>query len=118
MEYQVAAHLIYEGFQKEAFNIIHAVRSRYDGYLRNPYCEVEFGNHYVRSMSSYMLLTALSGFVCDMSKNMISFTPCYSAENFQAFFCTGKAWGVQKQTIAADRTCHKSVEIIEGDDLI
>lgn len=117
VEYQVAAHLIYEGYQKEALDIVHAVRSRYDGYLRNPFCEVECGNHYVRSMASYMLLTALSGFSCDMSENKISFAPRYSEEDFHAFFCTGKAWGILRQRIEKDGTRRQWVEIIEGEPL-
>lgn len=117
VEYQVAAHLIYEGFQEEALKMVRAVRSRYDGYKRNPFCEVECGNHYVRSMSSYLLLTALSGFEFDMSENKINFDPKYSRDRFQAFFCTGKAWGILKQERQEDGTYRKWVEIIEGEPL-
>jgi len=35
IEYQVAAHLIYEGFVEEGLTIVRAVRKRYDGYRRN-----------------------------------------------------------------------------------
>lgn len=117
VEYQVAAHLIYERYREEGLEIVRGVRSRYDGYRRNPYCEVECGNHYVRSMASYMLLTALSGFSCDMSENRISFAPRYSEEDFRAFFCTGKAWGVLRQTMGADGVRRQWVEILEGEEL-
>ena len=117
VEYQVAAHLIYEGFLEEGLEIVRAVRSRYDGYLRNPFCEVECGNHYVRSMASYLLLTALSGFSCDMCENKVAFKPVYAKEHFQAFFCTGKAWGVLHQELEADGKYRRWVEVIEGEAL-
>lgn len=117
VEYQVAAHLIYEGYQEEAMEIVRAVRRRYDGYLRNPFCEVECGNHYVRSMSSYMLLTALEGFRFDMRENKIAFRPGYSEDHFQAFFCTGKAWGILRQEKMNDGTYCQSAEVIEGEEL-
>ena len=61
IEYQVAAHLIYEGLVEEGLAIVKAVRDRYDGERRNPWNEVECGNHYARALSSWSLLTALSG---------------------------------------------------------
>ncbi|MFQ5791573.1 MAG: GH116 family glycosyl-hydrolase [Acidobacteriota bacterium] len=62
IEYQVAAHLIYEGFVDEGVNIVRAVRNRYDGERRNPWNEVECGNHYARALASWSVLLALSGF--------------------------------------------------------
>ena len=46
IEYQVAAHLIYEGWVDEGLQIVEAVRARHDGVRRNPWNEVECGNHY------------------------------------------------------------------------
>lgn len=117
VEYQVAAQLIYEGHQSQAFEIIDALRKRYDGYLRNPFCEVECGNHYVRSMASYMLLLALCDFKFDMTENKIDFNPKYQPEDFQCFFSTGKAWGILRQKQKADQTLEKTIEIIEGEEL-
>lgn len=117
VEYQVAAHLIYEGQTEKGLEIVRGLRKRYDGYLRNPFCEVECGNHYVRSMASYMLLTSLSGFTFDMGKNEIGFEPKISEDHFAAFFCTGKAWGILRQERRADGTYEKYVEIIEGEEL-
>jgi uncharacterized protein (DUF608 family) len=59
IEYQVAAHLIYEGSVEEGFRIVRAVRNRYDGERRNPWNEVECGNHYARALASWSLLLAL-----------------------------------------------------------
>src|SRR6185312_893520 len=52
IEYQVAAHMIYEGLVSEGLEIVKAVRDRYDGEKRNPWDEVECGHHYARAMSS------------------------------------------------------------------
>ena len=46
IEYQVAAHLIYEGFVEEGLRIVSGVRSRYNGVSRSPWNEVECGHHY------------------------------------------------------------------------
>ena len=46
IEYQVAAHCIYEGLVDEGLTIVKAVRERHDGFKRNPWNEVECGHHY------------------------------------------------------------------------
>ena len=51
-----------KGFVKEGLTIVKALRSRYDGRIRNPWNEYECGNYYARAMASYALLGALSGF--------------------------------------------------------
>ena len=51
-----------KGFVKEGLTIVKALRSRYDGRVRNPWNEYECGNYYARAMASYALLGALSGF--------------------------------------------------------
>lgn len=94
VEYQVAAHLIYEGFVDEGLTIVKAVRDRHDGVKRNPWNEVECGHHYVRSMSSWALVIALSGFKYDLVEGVIEFNPVVSTDNFSCFFSCGKAWGV------------------------
>ena len=62
IEYQVASHLIAEGFVNEGLTIVKALRSRYDGQVRNPWNEYECGNYYARAMSSYALLARSPGF--------------------------------------------------------
>lgn len=98
IEYQVAAHLIYEGFIDEGLTIVKAVRERHDGYKRNPWNEVECGHHYARSMASWAVLTALSGFKCDMVNKEIRFSPKINMESFSCFWSTGTAWGTFSQT--------------------
>jgi uncharacterized protein (DUF608 family) len=93
IEYQVAAQLIYEGRLEAGLEIVRAVRNRHDGVRRNPWDEVECGHHYARSMSSWALLLALSGFHCDVAAGALAFAPAVAAGDFRCFFSAGTAWG-------------------------
>jgi uncharacterized protein (DUF608 family) len=97
IEYQVAAHLIYEGFVDDGLTLVKAVRARQDGYRRNPWDEVECGHHYARSLSSWALLLALSGFSYDLDRGWIRFRPAIHKDRFSCFFSTGKAWGIYRR---------------------
>ncbi len=99
IEYQVAAHLIYEGFIDEGLNIVRAVRNRYDGERRNPWNEVECGHHYARAMASWSLLTALSGFHYSAPEQKISFHPAINERNFTCFWSAGPGWGIYNQRL-------------------
>lgn len=94
IEYQVAAHLIYEGFVPEGLEIVRGVRNRYDGCKRNPWDECECGHHYARAMSSWSLILALSGFELNVAHQRIGFRPVTDADVFRTFFSAGTAWGV------------------------
>ncbi|HLK56071.1 MAG TPA: GH116 family glycosyl-hydrolase [Chthonomonadaceae bacterium] len=100
IEYQVAAHLIYEGFIEEGLAIVKGVRDRHDGAKRNPWNEFECGHHYARAMSSWSLLLALSGYQYDADRQHLAFAPKVNADDFRCFFSAGNAWGVftQEQT--------------------
>jgi uncharacterized protein (DUF608 family) len=93
IEYQVAAHLIFEGYVDEGLLLVKAVRDRHDGYKRNPWNEVECGYHYARSMSSWAVLIALSGFRYDLVNKRIGFFPKINCSDFSTFWSTGTAWG-------------------------
>jgi len=94
-EYAVASHMIQEGMVEEGLEIVKAVRDRYDGEKRNPWNEIECGSNYARSMSSYALLLALSGFKIDMVKGEIEFNPPRMQNGeFKCFWSTGTGWGV------------------------
>jgi non-lysosomal glucosylceramidase len=97
IEYQVAAHLIYEGLIEEGLTLVKAVRDRHDGVARNPWNEVECGNHYVRAMASWAVVTALSGYKYDLVKGKLEFNPVINNDDFSCFFSCGKAWGVFRQ---------------------
>lgn len=104
IEYTVASLLIYEGYIEEAVEIVRAVRKRYDGVKRSPFNEIECGNHYSRSLASWSMLTALSGYRFDLPNKRISFAPKVSQNDFSCFFSTGSAWGVYRQRRMKDGT--------------
>ncbi|MFT4230829.1 MAG: GH116 family glycosyl hydrolase [Microbacterium sp.] len=97
VEYQVATCLIYEGCVEEALRIVAAVRARYDGTHRNPWNEIECGNHYVRSMASWGLVPAMSGSHWDAPQRTIALAPraeLFDADGVADFPVTmGHAWG-------------------------
>ena len=97
IEYQVASHLIYEGLVDEGLMIAKGVRARHDGERRNPWNEFECGSHYARSLASWSLLTALSGFRFDLPHGTIGFSPRLGAANWQSFWSTGTGWGTFSQ---------------------
>ncbi|MCX6360938.1 MAG: GH116 family glycosyl-hydrolase [Armatimonadetes bacterium] len=97
IEYQVAAHLLYEGLIEEGLSIVRAVRNRHDGLKRNPWNEFECGHHYARAMASWSLITALSGCVYRAPRQLIRFEPRIRRDAFTCFFTAGTAWGVFEQ---------------------
>jgi D-arabinan exo beta-(1,2)-arabinofuranosidase (non-reducing end) len=110
IEYQVAAHLLYEGFPHEACEIVRAVRARHDGYRRNPWSEAEAGYHYARSMASWALIPAYCGFSYDAPQRAIGFVPAGAIPDvMNCFFSMGTGWGVFDR---AER--HASLELRQG----
>jgi uncharacterized protein (DUF608 family) len=103
IEYQAAAHMIYEGMVEEGFAIVKAARDRYDGIprppiQRNPWNEIECGGHYARAMSSWSLLLALSGWEYDGPRQALRFTPRHTPDNFKGFFAGPEGWGRLRQS--------------------
>ena len=96
VEYQVATHLIYEGFVDEGLEIVRAVRERHDGIRRSPWNEAECGNHYARSMASWGVLVALTGTHWNGSTGSLRLAPHRAATvagSFRCFFSSAEGWG-------------------------
>ncbi|CAN5800185.1 non-lysosomal glucosylceramidase [soil metagenome] len=93
IEYQVATHLIVEGFVREGLQIVQAARSRYDGSVRNPWNEYECGSYYARAMASYALLGTLSGFRYSAVEKTLWLQPRLAQKKFTSFFSTASAFG-------------------------
>jgi hypothetical protein len=110
IEYQVASHLIAEGFVKEGLSIVKALRSRYDGRIRNPWNEYECGNYYARAMASYSLLGALAGFRYSAVQRTLWFGPQLSIRPFKTFFSTTSGFG----TIVLD-VRSLTIRVLEGE---
>lgn len=92
-EYSAAIHMIMQGLVAEGMRCIEAVRQRYDGERRNPWNEFECGSNYARSMASYALLNAFSGFQFDMTKQSIGFNPVEGRDDFCTFWSLDTGWG-------------------------
>jgi non-lysosomal glucosylceramidase len=107
-EHQVAGHMIWEGepgseLVKQGLAIQRAVHDRYHASKRNPWNEIEAGNHYARSMASYGVFLAACGFAYNGPEGHIGFAPKLTPENFKAAFTSAEGWGSfsQKQTATA-----------------
>jgi len=114
IEYQVATHLIFEGFVDEGLAIVRAVRNRHDGVRRNPWNEVECGNHYARSMASWGVLLALTGTRWNAPNRSLHFAPkaaLFAGGTTARFFVsTASGWG-----LADFDSDGASFELVEGE---
>ena len=110
IEYQVASHLIEEGMVDEGLRIVEAVRSRYEGHVRNPFNEYECGSYYARAMASYAILNSLSGFRYSAVTRTLHLAPKLKAVVFRAFFSTVSGFGVLSLKGSQLR-----VEMVEGE---
>lgn len=72
VEYQVAAHCLFEGMDDAGLLLVKAVRDRYDGTRRNPFNEIECGDHYVRAMAGWALLPGWTGLDFDARSGVLS----------------------------------------------
>lgn len=98
-EYSAAIHMIMVGLVDEGMTAIAAIRHRYDGKRRNPWNEFECGNNYARSMASYALLNAFSGFEFDMTRRHIGFQPIRPQNgHFRTFWSLDSGWGTFEMT--------------------
>ncbi len=93
IEYQVAAHLIYEGLVEEGLRIVEALRNRHDGIRRNPWNEFECGHQYARALASWSLIQALSGVRYSAVEKSLTFDPKLKPP-FKCVVAAGSAWGL------------------------
>jgi len=104
-EYAAASQMIMVGLVDEGMRVVEAVRDRYDGEKRNPWNEIECGSNYARSMASYALLNAFSGFQFDMTCGWIGFSPVNLPENldepWSCFWSLDSGWG----TVRVEKDC-------------
>jgi hypothetical protein len=102
MEYAVAGAMLFEGMIDEALKIVAATRGRQDGRLRSPWNDVEYGDHYVRAMSSWALLEAAAGYRYDAGAGRMAFAPRIGAEDFRCLFVASQGWGSYRQRLTGD----------------
>jgi len=100
-EHQVAGHMIWEGLVLEGLAVERAIHDRYGAAKRNPWNEIECGNHYARSMASFGVFLAACGYEYHGPQGRLAFAPRVRPENFRAAFVTAEGWGSYAQTIDA-----------------
>ena len=105
VEYAVAALCLFEGLEAEGLAILGGVRGRYDGTRRNPYNEIECGDHYSRAMAGWSLLQAWTGSSADVIDERLA----VGYRDGRAPLLAGTAWG----SIAIDEHAVR-VEILGG----
>ncbi len=92
-EHQVAGHMIWEGLVQEGLAIVRTIHDRYHASRRNPWNEVECGDHYARAMASYGVFLAACGYAHHGPKGHLAFAPRLRPEDFRAAFTTAEGWG-------------------------
>jgi uncharacterized protein (DUF608 family) len=107
-EYQVAAHMIYEG-EPDSERVIHglaiarAIHDRYAPAKRNPFNEIECGDHYARAMAAYGVFLAVCGYTYHGPQGRLGFAPRINPGNFRAAFTTAEGWGTFSQSAEPGR---------------
>jgi hypothetical protein len=96
-EYQVAGHMLWEGLTTEGLAITRAIHDRYDASRRNPYNEVECGDHYARSMASHGVYLAACGYEYHGPHGHLGFAPRLTPDEFRCAFTTAEGWGTFAQ---------------------
>ena len=89
--------MIIEGMIEQGMQLVKAARDRHNGVHRNPWNEIECGDHYARPMASWMLLEGAAGRVYDAWRDMLAFDPRVTPDDFRSFFITAAGWGTFSQ---------------------
>ncbi|MBN9325500.1 MAG: hypothetical protein J0I87_01065, partial [Cellulomonas sp.] len=110
------------GLVEEGMAILRGLWARHDGSRRNPWNEVECGDHYARSMAGWTVLTAITGQQHDAGRGTLSFAPVAGLVTpdggtgvVRLPFVTGQAWGTVElgERGAALRVEHGSLTLTE-----
>jgi hypothetical protein len=112
-EHQVASHMVWEGLLLEGLAITRAIHDRYAAARRNPWNEIECGDHYARAMASYGTFLAACGFEHHGPRGHLGFAPRLRPEAFAAAFTAAGAWGQLAQTRAGKRQ-EERIRVVDG----
>ena len=112
-EYGATSLMMWEGMVDYALAHTRTLHDRYHASRRNPWNEIECGEHYARSMASYGLFTAICGFEYHGPKGYIAFSPRLRPEDFRAAFTSAKGWGSFSQK-RSDKLQTETIEVKWG----
>ena len=96
-EHQVAAHMLFEGLVEEGLAVERLIHERYHAARRNPWNEVECGDHYARAMASYGVFLGACGFEYHGPKRHLGYAPRIRPEEFKAAFTAAEGFGTIEQ---------------------
>ena len=113
-EYQVAAHMLHEGLVTEGLALTRAIHERYSPARRNPWNEVECGDHYARAMASHGVYLAACGFEIHGPQGHLGFAPKLTPEAFRCAFVGPAGWGSYAQKIEATGKLTASLALRHG----
>ena len=102
-EYQVAAHMVYEGrpgseLAQRGLAITRAIHDRYAPARRNPFNEIECGDHYARAMAVFGVYLGACGYQYHGPRGHLAFGPKIRPSRFKAAFTSAEGWGSYSQT--------------------
>ena len=92
-EHQVAGQMIAAGMLTEGLAIERTIHDRYHAARRNPWNEVECGDHYARAMASHGVFLAACGYEHHGPKGHLGFAPRLTPADFRAPFTAAEGWG-------------------------
>src|SRR5262249_11145474 len=112
-EYQAAGHMIWEGLLTEGLSVCRSLHERHHASRRNPWNEVECGDHYARSMASYGVYLAARGFEHHGPKGHFAFAPRLGPDDFRSAFTSAEGWGMIAQ-MRENGTQRQTIEVRWG----
>jgi non-lysosomal glucosylceramidase len=65
-------------------------------------------------MASWAILTALSGYRCDLVERTMTFQPRLDAREFRTFWSNGNAWGIYREKRDPEGRRDWEVEVLYG----
>jgi hypothetical protein len=102
-----------EGLIDEALVLTRVIHERYHATKRNPFNEIECGDHYARAMASHGTFITACGFEYHGPKGFIRFAPRLSPDNFKSAFTAAGAWGTFHQR-RTQRMTKAKIKVIFG----